>query len=344
MSDLRSRLRGLDSLEAPDLWERATRLDPRGPDPEPASNPASRRLLAGFVALAVFLAAGAFAWSAFRPDRTPEVIPASPTSTLTSSAVLADGTIRCTAVFDTGTVDPGSQVGVTFHETNISGAPVDVAIGENGAAGWLLISSGGQQVSDTSLAHSGVGGPPPTQKSLAAGDSVSIEARDTPILWPGPLEVTPVCEGQTMPPVTLDTATTQAPGSPAEAVDMAVADTGGFFTNCPPKADGSWSQGSVPVGGGSTLDTRCGAWVQENPVFDLVVLAAVAPSNAPELDLSTLPAAIQAVPMGVVPKGMGVRWWVYVVTATDAQHAGGHTVVVCPNSMSFGSGLSDCGQ
>lgn len=611
MSDLRSRLRGLDSLEAPDVWERATKLDPRGPDPEPASERASRRIVAGVVALAVFVAAGAFAWTAFRPDRTQGVIPSTPNSvdgtilwpertgsdlssvqlraddgdaavawrldpqqvavrfavdvlgwgtpegryavtsvpdtpspgiaefsleryaipcpspapgadtidcpppferqfvvlgqkatvgeggvwsvtqaqathiklnvepgdqllegaqidgtldvaptnppsiaragvqvgtegdcfigtsqprstdfalavrfpegtscgsqpgyawlasepsgqgegltnpdplsstpgvqrTLygltavpflvaahpsetatptassatspptsgapgtegapTSSVVLADGTLRCTAVFHTGTVDPGSQVGVTFHETNISGAPVDVAIGENGAAGWLLISSGGQQVSDTSLAHSGISGPAPTQKSVAPEDSVSIETRDIPVLWPGPLEVTPVCEGQAMPPVTLETATTQAPSSPAEAVDRAVADTDGFFTNCPPKADGSWTQGSVPGSGGSTLDTRCGAWVQENPDFDLVVLAAVAPPDAPELDLSTLPAAIQAVPMGVVPKGMGVRWWVYVVTATDAQHAGGRTVVVCPNSMSFGSGLTDCGH
>jgi len=261
---------------------------------------------------------------------------------LTSSVVLARGTVRCTALFNEGSVDPGGQVGVTFEETNISGAPVDVAIGDNGAAGWLLISSGGQQVSDTSLDHAGVGGPPPTQKSVAPGDSVSIEAMDTPVLWPGPLDVTPVCEGQQMPPVMLDTATTLAPDSSTAAVDKAVADTGGFFANCPPKADGSWSQGSVPVGSGSTLNTRCGAWVQENPGFDVVVLAAVAPPNAPELDLSTLPAAIQAVPIGVVPQGMGVRWWTYVVTDTEAQHVGGHTVVVCANSMSYGTGLSNC--
>lgn len=60
MSDLRSRLHGLDSLDAPDVWERATKLDPRGPDPEPASDRTSRRIVAGVVALAVFVAAGAF--------------------------------------------------------------------------------------------------------------------------------------------------------------------------------------------------------------------------------------------------------------------------------------------
>ena len=276
------------------------------------------------------------------PTRSPDS--SASTGTLSTSTVLPGGELRCTATFAGDTVTPGEPIGVRFEETNISSQPATVPIGDNGAAGWLLISSAGQQVSDTSLDHSGVGGPPPTQKSVAPGDSVSIEAMDTPVLWPGPLDVTPVCEGQQMPPVRLDTASTQAPGSPTEAVDKAVADTGGFFTNCRPKADGSWSQGSVPVGGGSTLDTRCGAWVQENPGFDVVVLAAVAPPNAPELDLSTLPAAIQAVPMGVIPQGMGVRWWIYVVTDTEAQHAGGHTVVVCANSMSYGTGLSNCGH
>lgn len=74
MADLKKKLHGLDRLNAPDLWERGTSVDPVGPDPDAAEKPRGRRLTAAVVAIAVFVVAGAFAWTAFRPDHTLGVI------------------------------------------------------------------------------------------------------------------------------------------------------------------------------------------------------------------------------------------------------------------------------
>jgi hypothetical protein len=76
MTDAKSRLRPLDRLETPDLWRRATTLDPRPEMDEVASGRrSSKRSIAGIVAFAVFIAAGAFAWQALRPSTRPEKAP-----------------------------------------------------------------------------------------------------------------------------------------------------------------------------------------------------------------------------------------------------------------------------
>ena len=73
MTDAKSRLRPLDRLETPDVWGRATTLDPRSEMDEVASgHRSSKRSVAGIVAFAVFIAAGAFAWQALRPVTRPE--------------------------------------------------------------------------------------------------------------------------------------------------------------------------------------------------------------------------------------------------------------------------------
>jgi hypothetical protein len=73
MTDAKSRLRPLDRLETPDVWRRATSLDPRSEMDEIASgHRSSKRSIAGIVAFAVFIAAGAFAWQALRPVTRPE--------------------------------------------------------------------------------------------------------------------------------------------------------------------------------------------------------------------------------------------------------------------------------
>ena len=73
MTDAKSRLRPLDRFETPDVWGRATTLDPRSEMDEVASgHRSSKRSVAGIVAFAVFIAAGAFAWQALRPVTRPE--------------------------------------------------------------------------------------------------------------------------------------------------------------------------------------------------------------------------------------------------------------------------------
>jgi hypothetical protein len=72
MTDAKSHLRPLDRLETPDVWRRATTLDLRSEMDEVASgHRSSKRSIAGIVAFAVFIAAGAFAWQALRPTRQP---------------------------------------------------------------------------------------------------------------------------------------------------------------------------------------------------------------------------------------------------------------------------------
>ena len=76
MTDAKSALRPLDRLETPDLWRRATTLDPRSDMDEVASgHRSSKRSVAGIVAFAVFIAAGAFAWQALRPVTRPGTAP-----------------------------------------------------------------------------------------------------------------------------------------------------------------------------------------------------------------------------------------------------------------------------
>jgi hypothetical protein len=101
MTDAKSRLRPLDRLETPDLWRRATTLDPRSEMDEVASGHRSpKRSIAGIVAFAVFIAAGAFAWQALHPVTRPEAAfgpiegtilwPERTTAALASAQSLAD--------------------------------------------------------------------------------------------------------------------------------------------------------------------------------------------------------------------------------------------------------------
>jgi hypothetical protein len=102
MTDAKSRLRPLDRLETPDLWRRATTVDPRSEMDEVASgHRSSKRWIAGIVAFAVFIAAGAFAWQALRPVTRPETAqgpidgsilwPERTAAALASTQSLADG-------------------------------------------------------------------------------------------------------------------------------------------------------------------------------------------------------------------------------------------------------------
>jgi hypothetical protein len=81
-SDLGERMgSALDGVRAPDSWAEAKRRaaagSVRSPDRGPTS--ARQRLVAGGVALVVFVAGGAFAFAAFRPRPTPPAAPGEPT-------------------------------------------------------------------------------------------------------------------------------------------------------------------------------------------------------------------------------------------------------------------------
>ena len=68
MRDEKQRLRPLDRIDPPDVWHRATRLDPVGDVPEGPQPSWQRRVAAGTVAFAVFAGALALVFGAFDDD------------------------------------------------------------------------------------------------------------------------------------------------------------------------------------------------------------------------------------------------------------------------------------
>jgi len=71
MRDAKQRLRPLDRISPPDVWQRARRLEPIGDVPPPEQSGWQRRVAAGAVAFAVFAGAIALVLGAF-DDRAGE--------------------------------------------------------------------------------------------------------------------------------------------------------------------------------------------------------------------------------------------------------------------------------
>jgi hypothetical protein len=150
MTDAKSRLRPLDRLETPDLWSRATTLDPRSEMDEVASDHrSSKRSIAGIVAFAVFIAAGAFAWQALRPVTRPEkalgpiegtiLWPERTTAVLATAQSLADSGDPSVA----WRLDP-NEVAARFAEDVLGwgspGSGYTVSTTQEGAAATAIVS------------------------------------------------------------------------------------------------------------------------------------------------------------------------------------------------------------
>ncbi len=68
MTDTKQRLRALDLIDTPDVWERALSLDPATELEGSVELPMRKRLVAITVAFALFAATGVFVWQGFRPS------------------------------------------------------------------------------------------------------------------------------------------------------------------------------------------------------------------------------------------------------------------------------------
>ncbi len=247
---------------------------------------------------------------------------------LTSSGDVGDG-LRCTLTIPHGVVSPGARTRARFTIENVTDHSVKVFLGTNGATGWLVFAQEGKELQDSSLAHAGIIGPAPLSRTLRPGKSVRIGSLDTAVLWPGPLEVTPHCMDTALPRVAMKVG---APGAPERsfAIERAVTATNDTFADCMPVTSGDWVEGTVHTNG-SVLEARCAALVIERDGFDIVVVAWVSPPDAPEVDLSTLPDRIEAVPYIDQAPPITVSWWVFtattqgVVCASSAHVAKGRT-------------------
>lgn len=169
---------------------------------------------------------------------------------------------------------------------------------------------------------------------------MKIGSEDTAVLWPGPLQITPSCMGEALPAVMLPVASPGAPATTTAALDQAVTAFGSKFDTCRPRQSGVWVTGTIS-GTTGKFDARCAALVIAHPGFDVIVLATVAPPDAPSVDLGQLADRIEAVPVFSFPNGSTIRlsWWVTVVTASATSCSRSAFVSISPNSSSYSSGL-----
>jgi hypothetical protein len=85
MRELKDRLRVLDTADAPNLWLDAARRTPGLLPSMNVDQPSRRsRLIAGSVAMMIFFAGAAFAWSALRPTSSVGPTKASPSATVST--------------------------------------------------------------------------------------------------------------------------------------------------------------------------------------------------------------------------------------------------------------------
>jgi len=263
-----------------------------------------------------------------------------PSASTSSAIVRSDGrTFRCTVTFPQVPLTPGAPTGAIFSVQNVTGKAEQVRVGINGDVGWLVFASDGTRLQDSSRTHDGIAGPAPQNHVLAPEHTMKIGSEDTAVLWPGPLQITPSCMGKALPAVRLPVASPGAPATTTAALDQAVTAFGSKFDSCRPRQSGVWVTGIIS-GTSGKFDARCAALVIAYPGFDVVVLATVAPPDAPSVDLGQLADMIEAVPVFSFPNGSTIRlfWWVTVVTASATSCSRAAFVSISPDSSSYSSG------
>jgi len=353
MDELKDRLSDLDRLTTPtdwaQVWARSPRHDLQVDGPADGRS-TRQRITAAVVAFAVFGAAGAFAWLAFgRSSTTAVKNPVLSSRPISVSALDRRGQIRCTATFPADQVAPGAQAGVAFTVENLSDHQIEIPEGAgNGATGYLVErSADGTLLQDTSSRHSGTIGGYPMPRPVAPGATFDLPAYDAPLLWPGTIEITPMCpigrdpKGIMLPEVQITVATSGSAPDSAEAVTSAVHAVSPDFDDCAPRDTADAVVGSV-----HGYAARCQALVIPKDGFDIVVLAAYAPVTAAPTDLSPLAYEIQAVPVIKLSGSESVSWRVVVVTSSGA-HAvnGGGVASNCDgNSYEAGGPFIRCDQ
>jgi hypothetical protein len=343
MKDLDRYLNRLDQIPVPPI------------QPRPPSRPPVRDRRGGrwaIVAFSLVLALIVLAWAlSVLPDRqvaADHLLGPSPSlgHAVSSTALVDNGLIRCTASFPSDVVFPGHTTGAVYELVNVSDRLVRVTQSPYGSS--LVIGRAGSTILDTSTLESG-----PFRRSIATplrpGGSTQIRPLEVPIIWPGPLQITPRCLGTTLPPVRLEVAN---PGrSPADDVSVreAVAAAGAPFASCRPTRINQWVTGVIHRGqppSDLSFKARCGGLVIENPGFDTVVLAIVSPPDAPSIGLDRLAYQSQPIPsLGVGAKpAIAVSWWVYVVTRVSVQRIAQRAVSQNCEGISgeSGSGIFSC--
>ena len=277
---LHRRLRSaLDGIDVPDVWDEAS--NPARPHLSGGRNVGAKRIgaLAVGVVVSIFSVAALLQLS---PMGGSEPTPKATEVTLSTSAMLKDlPEVRCTASAPAA-VQPGALFNVSYTLENTSNESVKVS-GFPPSYPLVVQAADGSSWNTADLMNHSW--PYMPGESLSAGGSRVVEAKDLTRLYvqfPGPLSVTPTCEGQQLDPLRVEvSAAGGAAPSPDSAMSRAANATSGLFGQCMPQADRPTigTIGPPPSSDLSAFVAWCSADVQTWDGFSVVTFVIVAPAG-----------------------------------------------------------------
>jgi hypothetical protein len=229
---------------------------------------------------AIALAAIALAVSACGRSHSTRNGPPPAGPTVSSSRLILDGAVRCTATVKTP-VEVGHelQMSVTLH--NLSQRKVQVPLGYGGE--WVVVQSPDGTTYDTRIPLENELGPARPPVPLEPGATATEPLQYLRVRWEGPLRVTPGCGLVGAPPVRVAVHSPGLPPSPSAAVKDVVAGTGHLLDHCRPHTSGVPVVGRIDPPGGywPPLQARCSITLRRERDFYHAQVLIVSPPNLP---------------------------------------------------------------
>jgi hypothetical protein len=253
--------------------------------------------------------------------RPPEPGISRTTAIASSSRLILDGRVRCTA-----TVAPEVEVGrtltVEFALRNVSRRPVKVQLWVF-SSGLLLHAADGTTYDTSAPLEALPGIPPPIPAKLAPGATRNIGSQEVPVRWPGPLRITPSCEGKTLPVLHVRVDPSAPPADDSAAIDDVVAAAGHLLDRCRPQTPGVPVDGRIdpPGGDAAPLEAQCSVSLESEGSFSVAQVLVVTPPSLPGVQIfqpyETLWPVGRFVPLPSSPPYEAIAWE-FVVTSYGA--------------------------
>ena len=206
--------------------------------------------------------------------------------TVSSSRLILDGTVRCTATVSRS-VQAGDPLGLTFAVRNISSRPVSVPLYRGGL--WVIVKAADGTTYDTRVPLRNEIGPLMTATKIQPGTTRTAPeiGKYLRVRWEGPLKLTPGCGQSALPVLPVGV---KAPGPPPDetsALADVVAASGHLLDHCRPEQAGVAVQGQIfpPSGDTPPMATTCSVSIQNEGQF-LVAQTLIA--SPPDLGLDDL--------------------------------------------------------
>jgi hypothetical protein len=288
MSRLEDRFRDLDRVEVPHLWP-GIESHSSGP-PRPIPTPGDR-VLATVLAVAVSVGGIGVAALAFLGRGAGDQV------AVTGRA--REIGLECEVRLPTSEVFPGETVQATFTYRNVGDETLSLGLVDPMTPRLLVRDRAGGRLWDTDLGGYRRQG---TKLPYELEPGASVRARSAfVVLWGGRLTLEPICDyaviGPNMqvrdhgvidlPPLLVDVGVPGETPTAAEALDGALAHTGGLFDQCRPATDGAVVTGSIApprVSEGEAVpdvEAACRADVRREPGFAVVDLLYASPADVP---------------------------------------------------------------